>query len=422
MRSRIAAILFGLFASPLFATITGTVMTSDGQPIAGAKVTISAIEPSDARRERLLTRADRTMLASTQSDAKGVFRFESPKEAVVHLRVEAKGYAPTGQFVERDGEINAIPLRKADTKTGTITANGKPVAGAVVIWSGATDTFATTDAEGHYSVADPAKWASRLTIVHPDFAIVDERVQGANDAMRRNVDRTLNAGTKLTGRVIGADGQSPAPKATVLVDGWPLAITADDGTFTIAHAPKKTETLAARSGSLYATRATPGANPTLRLAKPASLTGTLRDAKTRAAIAGAILRLGRAMRFDNSEIGTAVTDAKGNYSFLPVPAGSYQLFVTHPSYALPPVSVSVSAGQNVTRSFSASPLARISGTVIDEEKRAIAAASLRQDQDPMTRGPMMMRAMTAAEPVWSGPDGRFIFRTDDENVDLKARK
>ena len=43
-------------------------------------------------------------------------------------------------------------------------------------------------------------------------------------------------------------------KATILVDGWPLATSGDDGTFTIAHMPAKWKTITARKDSLIGQR------------------------------------------------------------------------------------------------------------------------------------------------------------------------
>ncbi|HVR38558.1 MAG TPA: carboxypeptidase regulatory-like domain-containing protein [Thermoanaerobaculia bacterium] len=423
MRIRILGLLLGFLATaPLSAAITGTLMNGDGVPIAGAKVTIAAPETLDAHRERLLAKSDRTPLATTQSDAKGAFKLEPPANPTVDLRVEAKGYAPFGVLVERDGEVPVIVLRKADLKSGKITAGGKPVAGAIVVWSGSTEVLATTDAEGRYSVPDPAKWAYRLTIVHPDFAVYEQWIMMMSDSMQKSLDRTLDAGTAISGRVTGSDGQTPIAKAAVSADGWPFATTADDGTFTIAHASKKPENVTARSGNLQAVRGANGANTNFRLGKPSSLNGTLRDAKTRAPIAGAVVSLSRGMRFNSSLVASTVTDAKGNYAFPMLTSGSYELEAEHPSYEFNSITADVTAGQSVNRSFSAPPLARISGVVIDDEKRPIAAAVVSVAEDPSfnfrMRGQMRRR-----DGFWSGPDGRFLLLTSDEDdVALKARK
>ena len=149
MRARLLSTLTFLLTLPLFANITGVVINTDGQPIAGAKVSIYAPETVAARRTRFLSKTpERTALATTTTDSKGTFSFDSPKEQpVVDLSVEANGFAPDSVRLLANDEAGAIALTSATTKQGTITANGKPVAGATVAWLGsAAGTLAVTDA------------------------------------------------------------------------------------------------------------------------------------------------------------------------------------------------------------------------------------------------------------------------------------
>ncbi|HEX9493855.1 MAG TPA: carboxypeptidase-like regulatory domain-containing protein [Thermoanaerobaculia bacterium] len=96
MRARLLSILTFLISLPLTASITGIVINTDGQPIAGAKVSIYAPETVAARRLRLFSKTvERTALATRQTDSKGNFSFDSPKDQpLVDLRVEASGFAP----------------------------------------------------------------------------------------------------------------------------------------------------------------------------------------------------------------------------------------------------------------------------------------------------------------------------------------
>ena len=90
----VLALLFAA-AVPSTAAITGYVMSSDGQPIAAAKVEVFSLEPLEAARARLLSSApERVALKTAETDSKGKFTLESPKDPVVQLRVSAKGYAP----------------------------------------------------------------------------------------------------------------------------------------------------------------------------------------------------------------------------------------------------------------------------------------------------------------------------------------
>ncbi len=157
---RIRTLLFPAFlsASSALAAISGTVINSDGQPIAGAKVSMYAPETLEARRARLMSNTpERAPLATRQSDSRGNFSFDTPKEPVVDLRIEAAGFAPDALRLLGDDEAGAIALAAAPMQKGTITANEKPVAGATVVWSAAAEYVTTTDGDGHYNVPDPNK-------------------------------------------------------------------------------------------------------------------------------------------------------------------------------------------------------------------------------------------------------------------------
>src|SRR5213594_313400 len=134
--------LFIAFATlPLHAAITGSVMNADGQAIAGAKISLYGLETLTARRERLVSKTpERPPLVTATADANGNFRIEAPKEhAIVDLRVEAAGYAPEATRMQKDDEAGAIILTRAESKSGTVKADGKPVVGAtIVLQSGAT--------------------------------------------------------------------------------------------------------------------------------------------------------------------------------------------------------------------------------------------------------------------------------------------
>ena len=286
-----------LTASTVFASISGTVINSDGQPIAGAKVSMFVPETIDARRARLMSKTpERAPLVGKQTDGKGTFTFDSPKEAVVDLRIEAAGFGPDALRVLADEDIGAIALVTAPMQKGTMTANGKPLAGATVVWAGSAEFVAATDANGQYSAPDPSKWANRLVVIHPDYAILEETTNGFGAGAKKGMDRTLNAGVAINGRVVAEDGQTPGAKASILVDNWAAAATADDGSFSAAHAPKDWKMLEARSGALSGVRAHTATGTTVRLSKQASIAGSVRDAKTQLPIAGAEVRIGTAVR------------------------------------------------------------------------------------------------------------------------------
>src|SRR5258706_8846664 len=179
-----------------FAAITGTVINSDGAPVSGAKVSLFVPETIEARRARIVSKEhERTPLVSLTTGTNGSVSLDTPKgQPLLDLRIEAAGFAPSGTRVLPDEDIGAQALVTAAAKSGTITGNGKPVAGATVVWIG-NDTQAQTqtDANGKYSIPDPDKWALLVLVIHPDYAPIEE-ITVPLAGGKKGLDRTLTAG------------------------------------------------------------------------------------------------------------------------------------------------------------------------------------------------------------------------------------
>jgi protocatechuate 3,4-dioxygenase beta subunit len=409
-----------LAAVPASAAITGTVINTDGAPIGGAKVSLFAPETIEARRTRLVASTDRTPLVTTTTGLTGNFSLESPKgQPLFDLQIEASAYAPSGTRVLPDEEIGAQSLTPAPIRSGTITGNGKPVAGATVIWFGDGEYATRTDANGKYSIPDPDKWATRLMILHPDFAPLEELL-GQFGTNRKGPDRALLGGVAVKGRVVAADGTTPVAKATILVENWPLATSGDDGTFSVAHAPKDWTEANALAGDRAAARARVNGDVTLKLAKAGAISGIVRDARTQAGVAGVEVRItaGQGAR-GATPLRTAFTDAKGSYTLTPVTAGLYSLGANKPSFSSQPVNVAVSAGQTVQKAIYLNERGRISGSVVDEDKRPVAGTRVGVRNGG--RGTGMMAMMGPMGPMtWasSAPDGRYVLRAVDPNPEV----
>ena len=89
-----------LFAQSNFSLIKGTVFTSEGQPVLGAKVTIirADLEPKQQKKSR----------KETTSDRLGEFAFRMDVgPAKFHLTVEAQGFAKQEKEVEVAGDERA---------------------------------------------------------------------------------------------------------------------------------------------------------------------------------------------------------------------------------------------------------------------------------------------------------------------------
>jgi protocatechuate 3,4-dioxygenase beta subunit len=423
-RMHLPFIAFAVFtAFPSFAAITGTVMTSEGLPVAGATIALLKPETPDARLNRLLSKTPlRAAIVTAESDSKGNFSIDPGKEPVVDLRVEARGYAPEALRLAADDEAGAIALEAATVRKGTVMSGGRPVAGAVVVWSGqGAETITTTAVDGSYSVPDPDAWGARPLVIHPDYAIgEDETPLGP---AKRKLNLTLSAGATVSGKALTTNGQTGVATATVSIDEWPLAVTGPDGSFTVKHAPTAWHTLTAAGGGLAAVHAHAGDGAVaLKMTKPASLSGVVRDSKTQKPISGAAVRLGQSRQ---SAGVTVFTDAQGNYTFATAPPGTQPVQIFHPSYAAANSTVTLVAGQSLAKPLFAAPAARIVGVVQDEDKRPVAAARVgarSAGRNGMFQGVMgglaAMRFIQQAH--YSGPDGRFVLRGVQADVDLQV--
>lgn len=421
MRTLLAVLSFLLFAAlPAFSAVTGVVMTSDGQPVAGARVLAFALELPEARAARITAESsERIPLAFADTNAKGAFSVDTAKERYVSLQINAPGYAPETAQGERDEELGALVLQRVENRSGKLTAAGKPAAGAKVVFSGAAELIVTTDEQGRYSVADPVKWAYTVLILHPDYATVEESTR-AFGSKTFKLDRTLEKGVAITGKVVSTDGKTPLAKAELTINGLPVAVTGEDGSFNVAHAPTKWRTIQARSGDLVGASAFTKSAAVIRMTRGASVSGSVRDAKTQAAVANMPVSL-----FPGSGMGartrTTFTDAKGNYSITGILPGSYDVRAVRQDYSMASISASLAAADKATKNLLVTQLARVSGTVLDEGKRPVPVARMRPQM--VSRESSMMQTQMTGQPIYSGPDGRFTVRAGpDADLQIEANR
>jgi len=427
----ISFVLSSLVA-PLRAAVIGTVINIDGKAIAGAKVSLFAPELIAAQGARMLSaEPQRKALTTGTTDSAGRLSLDVPKDqTVVDVRIEAAGYAPSSVRVVSDDDLGAILLTQAAPVRGTITANGQPVANATVILFGGGAEYSTqTDAEGHYTAPDPSKWAARIFLIHPDYATVEE-LTGPNGT-KKGPDFSMNAGVALTGRVVSEDGQTPVGEAQIFLDGWPAGKSAADGTFTIAHARKDWQTVEARIGNRIAQRARPtgapaaSASATLKLGKGATVSGSVIDLKSKLPVVGARVTIaapGGRFVGNRDALAEAITDAKGNFTISPVAAGTYDLRSGRPGYAINGTpSLNLKPADAAQKAFYATAHGRISGSVIDDNQRPVAAARL--TTRPATRNDrfaFVPPRLGGGTEAYSAPDGHFVLRNVETEADLQV--
>ncbi|MEA2413939.1 MAG: large repetitive protein [Thermoanaerobaculia bacterium] len=404
-------------AASLHAAVTGVAINIEGKPVSGAKVSLFAPELIAAQGPRLMSaEPQRKPLTTVTTDSGGKFTIDVPKDqTVVDVRIDAPGYAPAAVRLLSDDDAGAMLLTQAPMVRGTITANGKPVANATVALFGGTEFATKTDADGHYSAPDPSKWAFRAIIIHPDYAIAEEQLGPAGT--KKGPDFSLTAGVPIGGRVVSEDGQTPVADAQIYLDGWPAGKSAADGTFAIAHARKEWELVGARIGNRVAQRAHTAASANLKLAKGGTVSGSVRDMKSQLPVAGALVAVAPSGRFGGREASLdAITDAKGNFTVGPLAAGTYDVRPSRPGYSINGAqSMTVKPADSVQKALYATARGRISGSVVDEDKRPVAAAHLNAHSTAQRDMFNFMPGRGDFGDGYSAPDGHFSLR--DVNID-----
>ncbi len=387
MRRIVTALALVFCGIDLAAAVSGYVIDENGKPLAGARVRTVSLTTTEVTNVRLMSSAPEPVaLATAETNDQGAFRIDAKREPVVSLLIDLPGYAPVADVVADGQDAGAFLLRTAPLKKGRITANGKPVAGATVIIN---STFlARTDEAGQYSVPNPTGWAYSIVVMHPDFAI------GTVTRMRETappLDITLDKGSTVRGRVVDPAGR-PIAKATVYGGPWPLATSGEDGSFTIAHLSPSVKSLTARAGTRIGSAKRDA--ETIVLRPGATVIGTVRSTKDDTPIAGmrVSVRGDGALPFGPN----AITDSRGAFVLEALPAGNAQLVLTHPGFDGVMSEITAAEGMRIERALAATPVSRLSGMVVDEQKKAVSGALV------ATLGP--------AWRTYTAPDGSFSMR------------
>jgi len=415
VRKTLLVLAFVALTAPLSAAVKGTVMNMAGAPLAGARVDAYLPESSEARAERFLAENPRrAAIASATTDTAGNFSLDVKKEPAVDVAVEAAGHEPFTLALAGDDDAGAIALRAAPPVTGLITASGKPIANARVMFlNGISEHGTTTDAEGRYAAPDPRIWALQMRVHHPEFAPLLERMSGR----KLSPNQKLVPGISVSGRVLAEDGRTPVAGAKVTA-GSLRTVSGEDGTFTLLHVPEPRPAIRATMGDRIAADNTRSNSINLRLAKAGSVNGVVRDAATQRPLQGVRVTLGLS---ESAE--TAVTNSAGAFTLGNVLPGRHRIVAVLPNFTFAGIDADIRPGDKVTRTLAGTQNATVTGMATDEAKRVVPAAllSVAPLDEPMGPG---LGAFLSLAPAYSAPDGRFVLRNvpPNQQVEVLARK
>jgi uncharacterized membrane protein len=232
----------------------------------------------------------------------------------------------------------------------TDAETGAAIAGATV--TDGTRT-ATTDTSGIYEIADVPEGTCQVTASEEGYessSVTVNVVSGETAVANLSLTEVALPGS-ITGSVTDAETGSAIAGATV-TDGTRTATTDTSGIYEIADVPEGTCQVTASEEGYESSSVTVNvvsgetavANLSLNeVALPGSITGSVTDAETGSAIAGATVSDGTR---------TATTDTMGEYTIADVPEGSYEVTARKSGYESSMSTVTVVSGGTAVMNFS----------------------------------------------------------------------
>jgi protocatechuate 3,4-dioxygenase beta subunit len=440
----LAGALALFFAVPArAATVSGRVLDSAGTPVAGAKVTWESYRTDEDSLVDETKGETPTAIGETTTDAAGRFRVTLDKPGVeVTIRV-LPGSLP-GALLEgpydssEDVTLDDVELPATEKMSGRVTDEaGKPVAGARVRARGGASPFdeddvnfyaeATTGADGLYSISNAPTNGGALSVRAAGYS------PSRQPSMQRRaiVNVTLKKGGTIRGTVTDAAGNEA--DASTVITGSLAARTDASGIYVLEGVPAGTqeieafwkEDLGARRDTVHVKKGETVDVP-LRLAKSASLTGSVTDEKTRRPLASVRVSASSSSVFsEDARSRRARTDAKGKFRLPGLVSRRYTVRAAKVDYlpvAMPGIVAGVSPPGNVA--IALQKAAAVSGRVTDESGAPVAGARVRFARDSNVRA--LMRGGPAAflgrPGVTTGPDGAFRMRGlgPEKNLSLEA--
>ncbi len=394
--------------------LTGRVVSTDGRPIAGATVSAYAREQTEEAAGRRAEGRPRAPLAAVRTGADGTFRMETAAPAV-WVEARAEGRVPTMAAPAAEGPTT-LTLSSAALRRGVVRGGGRPLGGALVVWTGegGSELFVRTATDGSYEVPDPGQAPAHLAIYHPDFAVSWSSAAGHG---ADSLDRDVENGISIVGSVVDGSGR-PVPNATLWLDGrLPAGRSDAAGAFNVAHAPERWQFLSARSPALAGVVVRRTGRIVVTVRPVVTLTGSVRDAATGQPLARATVVAAPAGRDGNV---SADTDARGNYTFAALLPDRYRLYAGRPGYVSGPSDYATAEPLDLRsaaasrRDFALRALPRVRGRVVDAEQRPVdgALVALGTKSTPNLYGRWGWDPF-GDEGVRTGPDGAFTLVLPD---------
>ncbi len=430
LAASLLALLSGSGAAAAAVEISGSVAGDDGAPLAGAAVSLVALQSShDWGTMVLAGRAYPEPAVQVKSDAAGRFRLVPPSVGLWTVVAEAPGRAPVQLSLLASVEAVELPPAILPRDAGAVLeikreivgAAGAPVPGAWV--------YASSETPAVWRTTEVSGWT-----VRPRFGVSgpDGRLQlprAAGERLRisllgpggRRLEKTGFEGGIEGGKIAfdasavptrilevrGADGK-PAAGVQIRFEGFPVPLGATDAqgrvTLGFPAAGSLRVRLLAPDGRRSGVYVKPGEGPaTAVLPASTTLTGRVLDSATRKPLAGALV-------WSSADPGAfSRTDAAGTYRIVPIEAvgrpriqaeAAGHLSLLHRLDWRP-------GGPLRGPTLVLDPAASVSGQVVDAKGAPVAGALVQAVLRSGIRQRQFSRTGTAESGTATGADGRF---------------
>ncbi len=345
-------------------TVTGHVTdATTTSPISGAAVSIGS--------------------RSTQTATDGSYTISNVPTGSQSVTASATGYQSNTKTVTVGAGSNTVDLALAATTstTGTVTGHvtdgstTSPIAGATVSIGSQTTQTAS---DGSYTISNVPTGQQTVGATAPNYRAASQNVtvqRGTNTA--NFALQAAGVGT-ISGVVTDATSGSPIGGATVSV-GCLSAQTASDGSYTIDGVATGSQTVFAdatgyqsSSQNVDVASGPNTVNFSLTAIQYGTVTGTVKDASTGAAISGATV--------EDFSGGSTQTATDGSYTLTNVPTGNQTIEAFATNYQSSQQNVTVTTG-TTTANFTLTAIQRgtVTGTVKDASTNAAIAAATVED-------------------------------------------
>ncbi|HWN44317.1 MAG TPA: carboxypeptidase regulatory-like domain-containing protein [Thermoanaerobaculia bacterium] len=420
--------------------LTGTVLTPENRPAAGARV-------------ELLPILGPAPVASTQTDVAGRFVLQAPSVGLWKVVVRSSSPlqspplpvveplelppAQAGAWAPFQPELPATPPQTEPlVLSGQVVdeSSRKPIPGALVWASADPGAFVRTDAEGRFQVTAPGRRRFDLEVLAPGYLLKRVLITRPQLVSRKTGTLALARAGKLRGKVVDPQGR-PLAAATVLAISQnalgqrafspadPVTdrtVTDPQGRFELRRVrPEQSyEIRVSRAGAFpVAERATVGEPPrdlTLVVFPARTARGKVQDPAGKP-IAGAEAIVRPALRPGSSDNGVddgtgTQSDAQGVFSLPELPAAEVELTVSRKGYApalLPALRIPAGTSPADLGVVTLRPGATLTGRVVDHRGQAVPGGEIFLLDKPASPNEME-RALKDRKPgATVEADGRF---------------